>query len=71
MHEDIFRECGLIHYYSVSNEPIIKLLTNTEELSPCGEAASCAASQKLPDISLSPKVYYCDHKSVPQVSILS
>jgi hypothetical protein len=46
-------------------------ITNSMEVSPSWEAASCAAAQKLPNNLWNPKVYYCVKKSPALVSILN
>jgi hypothetical protein len=41
------------------------------KLSPSSEAAGCAATQELPNISRNPKLDYRDHKKLPLVPVLS
>jgi hypothetical protein len=46
-------------------------ITNFMKLSPSLEAASCAATQELPNTLRKPKIYYRVHKSPPLAPILS
>jgi hypothetical protein len=45
--------------------------TNSMEMNPSWEAASCAATWKFPNIIWNPKNHYSVHKSLPLVPILS
>jgi hypothetical protein len=46
-------------------------LTNSMELSPSWEAASCAVTQEIPNILQNLKVHYLVHKSLSLVPTLS
>jgi len=46
-------------------------LSNAKEQSPSWEANSSSATQEIPHILCDPKVYFCLHKSLPLVPILS
>jgi hypothetical protein len=61
---------GVICPYEMSVETFSRL-TNSTELSRSQEAASCAATQGLPNILWYLKVHHCVHKRLPQVILLS
>ena len=54
-----------------NNEHFTQCNCDSMEYSRSGEFQSSSASQEISRISRNPKVYYCVHKSLPLVSIMS